>query len=133
MICAYEPCTNEVPPQLRKAGAPKRYCSDNCRKRACDERHRARCIDCNKPLAPRSGWPAEHPNDRCRACHREREAKAHRARLEDVAAMFNEGMSMAEIASELGYGPGVMPKEVTLARQAGLIGYRNRGWEDRAA
>jgi DNA-binding NarL/FixJ family response regulator len=59
--------------------------------------------------------------DLCLSCHREREAAAHLARVEDVAEMYREGMSMKEIAATLGYGPNSIPPQVHEAFKLGLL------------
>jgi transposase len=69
----------------------------------------------------------------CKSCHQRREATARRARVEDVAEMFREGMSYREIAEALGYGPNSQPPQVTEARRLGLIGYRYSAYERDAA
>lgn len=99
-------------------GRQKQWCSDNCRKRACDNRARGLCIDCGDPLGPRSAWVG---TERCRPCRFKREAAAHRLRVEDVAEMYREGMSMREIARTLGYGDNSNPHEITEAFRLGLL------------
>jgi DNA-binding CsgD family transcriptional regulator len=116
-----ERCSAPIPAGKNRG---TRYCSDNCRKRACDDRKRAPCIDCGTPMGCRTAWsnncdPA--PRERCMACHRKREKAAHAARLEHVAAMYREGMTMREIARALGYGPNTTAGEVTKAFQSGLL------------
>jgi DNA-binding NarL/FixJ family response regulator len=46
-------------------------------------------------------------------------------RLDDVAALYNEGASQREIAAYLGYGPTSIPPELDQARKRGLIGTRH--------
>lgn len=111
------------------SGRQRQWCSENCRKRACDDRMRAPCPECGEPMSVRSAYRHKGRSQMsCRACCRKREAAAQRARVEDVAEMYREGLSMREIAAELGYGPNSKPWEVTEARRLGLIGYRNRGY-----
>jgi hypothetical protein len=43
------------------------------------------------------------------------------ARLEDVAQMYREGLSIREIARELGYGPNSQPPHVTQCFRLGLL------------
>jgi hypothetical protein len=59
--------------------------------------------------------------ERCRECFERIEALAVAARLDDVAALYNEGASQREIAAYLGYGPTSIPPELDLARKRGLL------------
>lgn len=105
------------------------------------ERHRARqekyrpkdfypCERCDGQI---SGSAYRHGSRRCYACRRKQEQTAVDLRIDDVAEMYREGMSQREIAKALGYGPNSHPPELTEARRRGLIGYRYKAYEDRAA
>lgn len=127
-VCQREGCDTPLTPSQRK------WCSENCRKRACDASHRATCVDCGKPMADRSGWRHnDWPNDRHQACENARRTALRLQRVGRVAEMYNAGLTMREIARALGYGENSKPPEVTAARKLGLIGYRNRGYEQVAA
>lgn len=63
--------------------------------------------------------------ERCHECYERIEALAVAARLDDVAALYNEGASQREIAAYLGYGPTSIPPELDQARKRGLIGARH--------
>jgi len=120
MVC--QRCGEEIPPtESRRGQYNRKWCSETCRKRACAERHRRPCPDCGEPMAEGSAWSSSEPRERCESCHLKREAMAWQARLEDVAAMYNEGMTLSEIAVMLGYKPTSHPPEITYARQAGLL------------
>lgn len=108
-----------------RLGRPRKWCSGRCRRAACEEAKRKSCPDCGEPMGTGTVW---RDHEVCGACRRRIEARAHRARVEDVAEMYREGMSHREIAAELGYGPNSMPHEIIEARRLGLIGYRNKGW-----
>lgn len=121
--CARPGCENPVPdkePGTR--GRQATYCSHNCIKRACDENHRSTCSECGATMGVRSGWwSTGKPQERCQPCHDKREAAARRARLEDVACMYREGMTYAQIGEALGYGPKSKPPEVSEAFKFGLL------------
>lgn len=118
MTCAKEGCERDVP-----ASAHHRiYCSSNCRKRACAERHRRACTDCGSLMSDRSGWHrGGRENERCRACHLALRRMAEQAKLEDVAVMYREGMKTKDIAAKLGYAPGSQPPEITRCFERGLL------------
>lgn len=117
--CARTGCENPLPikePGTR--GRPYRFCSRQCGKRACEERHRKMCPDCGQPMSLGSNW---RNVERCRECHEKREALAMRAKLEDVACMYREGMSYREISHALGYSGSRTPPEITFAFRAGIL------------
>jgi hypothetical protein len=117
-----ERCSVPIPEGTR--GQTRRFCSDNCVKRACEDRKRGTCEDCGATLGLGSEWRSDWK--RCIPCHKKHGAVTRRARLEAVAEMYNAGASHREIASALGYGPNSSPPELTEARRAGLIGYRQK-------
>lgn len=125
-------CGGDIPPERPRS----QWCSNNCRKRECDDKHRAACEDCGAALGPRSGWGnvVGSPRAYCGECWRVREADSHTERVEFVARLYNEGKTTREISAALGYGaasiPGMLLRD---ARRRGLIGYRNRGWDKEAA
>lgn len=134
MTC--ERCGAPVTPKDPSApGYQARFCSENCRKRACDERNRATCAGCGADMGPRSGWKDRNrPRLHCLSCENDRRRAIHDARVERAAALYNAGKSHQEIAEAFGYGenstPGVLIRD---ARRRGLIGYRNRGYANRQA
>jgi hypothetical protein len=95
----------------------------NRRQRESQARLRRPCPNCGGLMARSS--------ESCRACEFAARKRARLARLEDVAAMYNEGLPIREIAQEIGYGPNSIPPEMTGARRLGLIGYRYDGWNER--
>lgn len=96
------------------------YCSENCRKRECDDRMRASCVDCGAKLSSGSAW-ASKTHTRCRPCFDALRDAEHHARLEFTARLYNQGASIREIAIALGFDENSHPPEVTKARAAGLI------------
>lgn len=68
---------------------------------------------------------------RCMACHREIDAAAILARLEDVAEMYREGMPVREIAAALGYGPNSNPPQISEAFRRGLLTDDDRRYQAR--
>jgi hypothetical protein len=117
-----------VVPDARN-GQTRKWCSENCRKRAADDRARGRCVDCETPLAAGSAWTG---GTRCRPCYDQREAAAYEERLQNFVAMYNEGMPLREIARRLGWGENSRPPYLTDAHRRGLIGYRHRGYGEAA-
>lgn len=86
------------------------------RKAASDVRTRKVCPTCGGQMGPRRCG-----SEQCRKCADEQRARGFECRLDDVAEMYREGMSLREIARELGYGPNSTPPEVTEARRRGLL------------
>jgi hypothetical protein len=116
------------------SGRQRMWCSENCRKRACDDRNRAACVDCGEPMGVRSAFAHnDRPNERCRGCEDAMRAAGHEATLMRVVDMYRRGMRMREIASALGWSEGSKPsKMIDEARKRGLIGYRHRGYGNAA-
>jgi transposase len=90
-------------------------------------RHRARHLKWQATdfsLCPECGGRMNHERNgtrRCRSCYEAREKRAVYARLEDVAQMYRDGLSIREIARELGYGPNSQPPHVTQCFRLGLL------------
>ena len=107
----------------------KRFCSENCRKRFCDERHRGVCEDCGMPTASRSGWPSERRSNRwCSPCYRQRELKRTAQRGHQIEEWWAEGRSLREIADRLGWSKGQLSVQMDRLRAKGFdLPYRRRG------
>ena len=97
----------------------KRFCSDNCRKRVCDESHRGTCVDCGTTLTSRSGWSSDHPRERCRPCHLAAEAKRVSERDRELEALWADGKSLREIATHFGWSNIHASVEMVNARERG--------------
>jgi hypothetical protein len=108
--------------------AKNEYCSGNCRKRACEDRHRASCVDCGERLHAGSAWPSDDRlNRRCRECHLEKLYLDHRWRDKLIEEWWNEGLSMPEICDRLGWSVGHFAMEMNRLREAGYnLPYRYR-------
>lgn len=78
-------------------GKQRKFCSANCRKRASDDRDRARCSSCGRTLAPGSG---RRGTTRCRSCAGR--AQRHEAARELIVGMWRDGASLSEIAASVG-------------------------------
>lgn len=92
-------------------------------------------MDCGATRPPRSGWgrPASGwPDERCWSCEAKRRHERGEERIQQIAEMYRQGLSMREIAAALGWGDNSRPPEITEAHRRGLIGYRNRGYGDAA-
>ena len=100
----------------------KKTCSENCRKRLCDDKHRATCIDCGSPQAPRSGFQRGEkgrPQLRCAECQRKHQAASHYERDQQIVAWWAEGRSMRFIYDQLGWTAGHLSDEMDRLRAAG--------------
>lgn len=98
------------------------------RKVASDASLKRQCPKCDGPMGPaRSGSQTCHP------CYAREVRAGHQCRIEDVAEMYRSGMSQRAIARELGYGENSVPPEISIARRMGLIGYRYKAYEQKAA
>lgn len=82
--------------EFKCAKPQARFCSDNCRRRACADLHRGSCIDCGLPLAEGSVWQG---TARCRLCHQ----KCFDELAAPVVQMWNEGKTIREIAQHFGW------------------------------
>jgi hypothetical protein len=87
---------------------------------------RATCTGCGGPMGIGS---AKHGGALCRGCV-ERRADARIARIADL---YNAGYKLREIAAELGTSLNSIRRETFRARQRGLIGYRYKAYERKAA
>lgn len=115
-LCA---CGADLPARRRK------WCSEDCRKRAWDRANRLTCVDCGGQLAVGVHKDINNPAERCASCDQQRRHDELAARAEMVARLYNEGKSYKEIALALGWS-GHPSRLVREARRRGLIGYRNR-------
>lgn len=126
-------CGTFIPSKSKgQPGRARIWCSENCRKRALDDEKRAVCEDCGTVLGTGSGFNGANKPKTCRKCLHKRVGTARRAQVEAVAAMYNEGLTMREIAKELGYGPRSIPGvQLREARRLGLITtYRYKAYEE---
>jgi hypothetical protein len=113
-------------------GRPRIYCSDNCQKRATEDRHRARCEDCGAVLGTGSRWDGFR---RCHPCDRAFRRWRHEVLLSIVEGCWHDGWLHREIAVGVGrddHGTSVNP-ELAELRKRGRIGYRRPGNAARAA
>jgi hypothetical protein len=119
-------CGGELPVPLIVNGRPRLYCSENCRKRATDDRKRASCRQCGKVLSAGSAWNGPgHGHQLCRSCEGKRRLAENEEKLVLVERMYKAGASYQEIAIALGWSPTSKPGElVRQLRQQGRIGYR---------
>jgi DNA-binding NarL/FixJ family response regulator len=109
-MCARPGCGRELPPRRR------RYCSDNCRKRACESAHRATCIDCGTALTTGSAWRG---HVRCRSCHVAHVNEQTVARRLEIQRLWHEGLRAREIAAAMGSTTGSIGVEIRRMRIAG--------------
>lgn len=120
MMFTCEWCGATIPPKVPgTAGRQrKRFCEENCRKRAWDATQAPlTCDGC--------GGPRSRHAERCLSCEKAVKRRAQDAQAEDVAEMYNAGMSIKEIGRELGYGEHSIPgRALDNARALGLIDYR---------
>jgi DNA-binding CsgD family transcriptional regulator len=105
-------------------GRQRAWCSDGCRKRAHEQARRAMCPNCGDPMGVGSGYPKEPPKQ-CRKCTDADRAEAHERHVQEVARLYNLGLTVKEIALELGFGPSSSPPAMTEAHRRGLISYRH--------
>jgi transposase len=81
-------------------------------------------VPCPRCGGKMSGATARRNGEACRECYLTIARRGRDERVEDVAAMYREGLPIKEIARQLGYGLNSTPPELTEARRRGLIGYR---------
>jgi hypothetical protein len=122
-------CGGPVPLATRR---PRIYCSENCRKRAYEDRHRPACVDCGAILGcgVKPGQSA-----RCRDCYDAFRTWSHEVLLSIVEGCWHDGWRHREIAVGVGrddHGASVSP-ELAELRKRGRIGYRRPGNAARAA
>jgi hypothetical protein len=94
----------------------KQVCSEDCRKRLCDHRHRANCVDCGVSLGIRSGW---NNAKRCRDCEGTRRLDAVDERAKQIVAWWREGRKGREIADEFGWPVNRFSVEMVRLRELG--------------
>lgn len=103
-VCEREGC--DEPLEYAGVGRRPKYHSENCRKRACDDRHRKVCPSCGGLMAVRSGWSnkePERPSAMCRACYDAAERERVAARDAEIARMWAEGKTLREIGEHFGW------------------------------
>lgn len=98
----------------RSRAQARRFCSDNCRKRAHDDAHRERgvCTDCG---GPRGQW-VERGEGRCGDCA-DREVERKRGL---IVAGYREGLTSYEIAERTGIPIQSVKSEAHRLRKAGV-------------
>lgn len=122
-ICALDGCEKPVPPE-KKASAI--YCSDRCRKARWDHK-RVPCPRCGGEMAAGRGY------QRCIHCWNAEVTAGHRERMDDIAQMWNEGATLAEIQAYMGYAENSRPPILSEMMALGLIQARREGYRRRHA
>lgn len=122
-------CGEEFQPTHGKQEA----CSEECarkrhsaRKRLSADAHRAYCPDCGDPLAAGSEWKGWIRCKDCCLAHEKARTEEKWARIE---ALWADGLSMREIAKELGTTPATIGVTINGMRHAGRsVPYRHDGY-----
>lgn len=114
-----EGCGAALPPSRTR---PRKWCSDNCRKRTYDRVHASRCRDC--------GTRTTKPNSRrCGPCAVTHQKRVHDVRMEALAWLYRQGHSTEVVAGVFGWTVEGTRVELTRARNEGFdVPYRNRGY-----
>lgn len=134
-LCAREECPNtfEVAEGLPGGGLRRRFCSDNCRKRACEDRYRAACADCGGPMGKGSAWPSKEQPSRCKACQFRAWDRDRNEFGRLVEGLWAEGLPLREIAKRLGISENHLAVETDRLRAEGFyLQYRYgspRAWK----
>jgi hypothetical protein len=113
-------CGVPLPPKTWQ-GLDRVWCSERCRR----EQYAGTCIDCGARTNGHDG-PGK-ASTRCIPCaNRHIRARGDRADMvrarakrERIEAMWNQGMLLREIASEMGYSMGYLAAEMNTMRRAG--------------
>jgi hypothetical protein len=131
-ICAG--CDQPVPPPSPRGGRPRKWCSDECRRRAWDRENVVLFCACGMRIDPPS---VRQGTTQCRRCFLAAEERRVRERAERFAAMWADGRSLNEIADEFGWTRGHLSMEFNRIRQRwpGLLPYRyaryaGKAWAD---
>lgn len=102
----------------RSHAQKRRFCSDNCRKRHCDETTlRGVCVACGGPMGART----RGLYTRCEACHLEHIGALRRLRRERIAERWNAGVGASVIAAELGSTTISIHSEISYMRADGWV------------
>lgn len=83
-----------------------------------DRTHRATCAQCGAPRSRRVNA------DLCAQCVAERAQQ----RANRIVELYEQGVSLAAIASEFGCSRGTISVDLDRLRKNGRVGYRNRGY-----
>ena len=86
-----------------------RYCSRGCANRASNRRRLSPCIDCGAPVA----------GDRCTSCKRAQWERERIDRYDRLKALWDQGLSMREIAVKFGTTENALGVWLHRARAAG--------------
>jgi hypothetical protein len=92
------------------------------------EEHRGTCERCGGPRGKGKGIPSVGPG-LCRSC-KDREVAEHQQRL---VRFYEGGMSLNDMAAELGLTRNNVGVQLVYLRKAGRIGYRYKGYESKVA
>ena len=118
--CAH--CGESFTPATSGRGKSRRYCSENCRKRFCENRKRATCLDCDTELGLGSAW---RNRVRCQACEATRKRAGRDARWHQIEKWWAEGLTFPEICARLGWAKGTLGSQLHRMREAGFdVPYR---------
>lgn len=119
MTAKYERTCGRCEREFTAAKATARYCSENCRKRACDDRRRASCAECGRPLSAGSANHYDRPFKLCTDCS----ATARRAKMAARDRQFEEwwaaGLTLQDIADRMGWSREHVGMEFDRARTRG--------------
>lgn len=107
----------------------KRFCSDNCKKRAHEAADRVPCPECGKLLTPGSRYPSKRP-DLCGECRR-REQHANSIGYE-LERLWAQGLTGREISDRFGwdYERGGRSMVGVYRAKGFNLPHRNRGVEN---
>lgn len=119
-------CENEVPPKAPGSpGRPRKWCSENCRKRAHENEIVGACKDCGRGMPRR--WVYDE-RQRCRECYLASSERRMEARAQIIADMWQDGLLIREIADAMGWEMSHMQVEFDRIRRRypDLLPYRYR-------
>jgi hypothetical protein len=127
-ICAG--CDKPLPPPSPRGGRPRKWCSDECRRRGWDRENVNVLCACGKRI---EASKVRQGTTRCRECFLAAEERRIRERADRIAVMWADGASWKAIAVALGWKPGRMAVEFNRIRRRWpeLLPYRHRGYGDR--
>lgn len=113
--CARPSCSNPV--EQDQTGRPKLHCSRNCQQRHWDETMgRAVCESCGEPM----GVGSRHRDyRRCDGCRRAADRERVEARYRRIQALWDEGLTLREIATALGMTRGCVGQDANRMRREG--------------
>lgn len=110
----------------RSRYSPEKEKARRAYKRANENTHRARCVDCGSPRAAGTGYGDGHPGC-CAECRDRRRREAHELRDKRIERWWNDGLAMREIAERLGWTLNHLRVEMDRLRRRGYdLPYRYR-------